>query len=158
MPGPAVVPNIARDHVRWSDVDPVGITRYDAYMRFVELGEDALWRAAGLPVTVLQQQFAIWLPRKLLHVDYHARSRLGDRLAVVTYLSKLGETSVTLQVDVMLDDARTLVAAAQLVLVCVTRDGFAKTPLPDEVRAAMRTLVCTSDEARARAAATPPAR
>ena len=147
-------------NVRSSDVDPVAITRYDAYMRFVELGEDELWRAAGLAVAVLQQQFAVWLPRKLLHVEYHARSRLGDRLAVVTYLTKVGETSVTLQVDVMLDDARTLVAAAQLVLVCVTRDEFTKTPLPDEVRAVMRTLVCTSEEARARAraAATPPAR
>lgn len=158
MPVSIAVPSVVREYVRWSDVDPVAITRYDAYLRFVELGEDALWRAVGLPVLELQRRFGVWLPRKLLHVDYHARSGLGDRLAVVTYLSKVGTTSATLQVDVMTDDAGTLVAAAQLVLVCVTVDGFAKRALPDDVRRVMLGMVCQADAARMRAAATPPAR
>lgn len=148
---PIAVPNLYHEPVRWGDVDPVAIARFDAYTRFIEIGEDEMWRAASAPIHTLQETHDVWLPRKVMHVDYERPSVLGDRLTIVTYLSRLGTTGCTLNVDVMNRDATVLHAAAHLVLVCVTRDGFAKRPLPEALRAVMAPLVLPVEEARRRA-------
>ena len=150
MPIPAV-PVLYHEPVRWGDVDPVAITRYDAYLRFVEIGEDELWRSVGVPLHDLQEQFDVWFPRKLMHVDYHVPSRLSDLLTIVTYLSRVGTTGCTLHVDVMDRSAGVLHAAAHLVLVCVTRADFAKCAIPPALRPKMLSLVTTVDAARASA-------
>ena len=147
----SAVPTIYHEPVRWGDVDPVAITRFDAYTRFIEIGEDEMWRAASAPIHHLQETHDVWLPRKVLHVDYERPSGLGDRLTIVTYLSRLGSTGCTLNVDILNADATVLHAAAHLVLVCVTRDRFAKRPLPEALSAVMAPLVIPADEARRRA-------
>ena len=150
------VPSIYHEPVRWGDVDPVAITRFDAYLRFVEIGEDEMWRSSALSIPELRARFDVWLPRKLLHIDYDRPSKLGDRLTLVTYLSRLGTTGCTLHVDVMNHDATLLHAAAHLVLVSVTCAGFEKVALPAELRAMMAPLVVSVEEARRLARAPAP--
>ncbi len=49
-------PFIIEEYVRWSDVDFAGIIFYGSYVRFFELAETELFRAAGLPFgTVFDQ-------------------------------------------------------------------------------------------------------
>lgn len=143
-------PVIRSEFVLWSDVDPVNITRYDAYVRMIEFGEDALFRAAGLTIPIIADRWDIWLPRKLMHVDYHSPSRLAELVTVATYLSRVGETAVTLNVDVLDGSGARLHASAHLVLVCVGRAAFDKRPLPAALRALLAPLVCSADDARAR--------
>lgn len=149
---PPIVPSIYREPVRWGDVDPVSITRFDAYARFIEIGEDELWRAAELPFHSLQETFGVWLPRKLMHVDYHSPSRLGEMLTVVTYLSRVGTTGCTLHIDIMNADATRLHAAAHLVIVAVRPATFEKCEIPQALRARLVALVTTVVAARAAAA------
>ncbi|MBI3790513.1 MAG: thioesterase family protein [Gemmatimonadetes bacterium] len=149
------VPVLVREPVRWGDVDPVAITRFDAYTRFLEIGEDELWRAAGMPLHGLQEAHDVWFPRKLMHVDYLVPSRLGDMLTVASYLSRVGTSGCTLHVDTLNDDATVLHAAAHLVIVCVTRDGFVKRDIPEVLRTQFAPLVITPEEARSRARAVP---
>lgn len=156
MPVPGAAPSrppwIGHEYVRWRDVDPVGIMRYDAYLRLVELGEEELVRAAGMPWAE-GTATAIWLPRKLVHVEYHRPSRLGDRVAVVSYISRLGHTSLTLHVDVMSADGGTLLVETQMVVVAATTDGtLTKVALPEELRRAAEPWSVPPAEARARAA------
>ena len=42
-------PFVIEEYVRWSDVDAAGIIFYGSYVRFIELAETELFRAAGLP-------------------------------------------------------------------------------------------------------------
>jgi len=37
------------ERVRWNDSDPFGIIYYGAYVRLFQVGEEELFRAAGLP-------------------------------------------------------------------------------------------------------------
>ena len=149
----ARLPCLYHEPVRWGDVDPVAITRFDAYARFIEIGEDELWRSVGLPFHALQETHGVWLPRKLMHVDYHSPSRLSDVLTIVTYLSRVGTTGCTLHVDIMNADATVLHAAAYLVIVCVTSATFEKRPLPEALRPAFESLVLTVEAARSAAQA-----
>ena len=142
-------PFVVHERVRWADVDLVAIMRFSAFPRLVEVAEQELLRAAGLPYATLFAAPRIWMPRRRLEIDYIAPARLDDDLALVTYVSRMGDTSLTLQVDVRNAASQTLIAAATMVVVCVTVEGFAKRPLPRITREQLAPFVLSVDEARA---------
>lgn len=142
-------PFVTNERVRWADVDLVSIMRFSAFTRLVEVAEQELLRAAGLPYATLFDQPTIWMPRRRLEIDYFEPARIDDPLALVTYVSRMGETSLTLQVDVRHETRHVLLAAATMVVVCVTVDGFAKRPLPRSARESLAPFVMTVEEARA---------
>jgi acyl-CoA thioester hydrolase len=141
-------PFVINEYVRWGDIDLAGIICYGAYIRFYELAETEIFRAAGLPFREMFERYDIWLPRKIMHTEFHAPARLDDRLRIVTYFSHIGRTSIRINFDVMSEDGRTLHASAYQVLVCVSRTTFEKRPLPADVVTAVEGFTMTCDEAR----------
>lgn len=144
MPQPFVV----SEYVRWGDIDLAGIICYGAYIRFYELAETEIFRAAGLPFREMFETYDIWLPRKVMHTEFFTPAHLDDHLKVVTYFSHVGRTSLTINFDVMSADGSTLHAAAWQVLVCVARETFAKRTLPEPVIRAIEPFVMECDAAR----------
>lgn len=144
-------PFVQHETVRWRDVDPAGIMRYDAFVRLLELGEDELVRAAAVPGW--DGTGGVWLPRKMLQLTYHAPCRLGERLAIASYIGRLGTSALTLHTDVFSEDGGTLRAEASVVLVAASGTGvLTKVPLPDALRAAVGPWTVAPAEARARVA------
>lgn len=141
-------PFVISEYVRWGDIDLAGIICYGAYIRFYELAETEVFRAVGLPFGEVFERFGIWLPRKVMHTEFHAPARLDDRLKIITYISHVGRSSLTINFDVMSEDGRTLHAAAYQVLVCVSRETFTTTPLPAALVEALARFTMTADEAR----------
>ncbi|HEU4565051.1 MAG TPA: thioesterase family protein [Gemmatimonadaceae bacterium] len=144
MPAPFVI----SEYVRWGDIDLAGIIRYDAYIRFQELAETELFRALGLPYGAMFERFGMWLPRRVLHVEFRAPALIDERLKVVTYFSRIGDSSLTINFDIMSADGATLHAAAHQVLVCVDKRSFAKRPLPPELVELLAPYAMDSEEAR----------
>jgi YbgC/YbaW family acyl-CoA thioester hydrolase len=134
--GKAGAPFTIEEYVRWSDVDAAGIVCYGAFVRFVEVAETELFRAAGMPYGKVFDRFDCWLPRVHFSADFHAPAFLDERLRLNAYVKKLGTTSVTLGFDID-NAAGTRVADFEIVLVCIDRKTFAKRPLPDELRGAL---------------------
>jgi acyl-CoA thioester hydrolase len=145
---PAKTPFVTTEHVRWEDIDLAGIARYGSYTRFLDVAETDLYRSLGTPLSVLHAQYKLWLPRKVMHIDYFAPARLDDEITIAAYFSNIGRTSVTFNVDLLRDDRKTLIAAAHLVLVCVNIT-LEKIPLPSEFRTLVDRYVMSSEEARA---------
>ena len=148
-PMAAARPFIMQDRVRWADVDLVGIMRFSAFTRLVENAEQEMLRAVGLSYAAIFEAPTVWMPRRHLAIEYFAPARIDDELSMVTYVSRLGDTSLTVNVDVRLAQRNTLVAAAAMVVVCVTVATFAKRPLPQLVRDALAPHACSVEEARA---------
>jgi YbgC/YbaW family acyl-CoA thioester hydrolase len=121
------------ERIRWADVDLVGIMRFSAVTRFIEMAEQELLREAGLPFGDLFSPPAVWMPRRHLSIDYLAPARIDDALTVRAWVSRMGDTSLTLAVELAQPDGR-LVARTALVVVCVTIGAFEKRPLPQVVR------------------------
>ena len=140
-------PHRLTERVRWADVDLVGIMRFSAVTRFVELAEQELMRAAGMPYTQLFDAPEIWMPRRHLAIEYRSPARIDDALTLLAYVSRLGTTSVTFNADLFQPDGR-LVAETAMVVVCVTVAAFEKRPLPVEVREALAPFVLAPDRAR----------
>jgi YbgC/YbaW family acyl-CoA thioester hydrolase len=140
-------PFIISEYVRWGDIDLAGIICYGAYIRFFELAETEIFRAAGLPFKDMFDRYDMWLPRKIMHTEFFSPALLDERLKVVTYFSRIGTTSLTINFDVMSAEG-VLHATAHQVLVCVSRSTFQKKPLPAEVSRAVEQFVMAPEEAR----------
>jgi YbgC/YbaW family acyl-CoA thioester hydrolase len=121
--------------VRWSDVDLAGIIFYGSYVRFFEIAETELFRAAGLPFSRLFEEFDLWLPRAALHFEFRRPARLDDMLDLEMWISKIGTSSLRLQFEVYRSaPKRELTAEGYAVLVAVRRgDDMRSVPLPPAV-------------------------
>ncbi|HSU94379.1 MAG TPA: thioesterase family protein [Gemmatimonadaceae bacterium] len=143
----AKTPFVTTEHVRWEDIDLAGIARYGSYTRFLDVAETDLYRSLGKPLSVLHAEYKVWLPRKVMHIDYFAPARLDDEITIAAYFSSIGRTSVTLNIDLFREDRTTMIGAAYLVLVCVDV-GMKKTALPPEFRLFVDPFVMSVEEAR----------
>jgi acyl-CoA thioester hydrolase len=122
------------ERVRWGDVDAARIIFYGAYIRFFEFAETELFRAVGLPYSVMFDELDIWLPRAHLECDFHHAAQLDDMLEVSAYVGRIGTKSLRLNFEVRRKGEDTLIAEAHFVLVSVRRHTFESIPVPIELR------------------------
>src|SRR5215210_3654694 len=98
--------------VRWGDVDAARIIFYGAYIRFFEIAETELFRAAGLSYGQIFDELDVWLPRAHLECDFRLAAQLDDLLEVCVYVGRFGTKSLRLNFEVRRNGEETLVAEA----------------------------------------------
>ena len=126
-----------RERVRWEDIDLVGIMRYSAYTRFHDAVEAELLRAIRWPTPAIIERLDVWLPRRVLHLEYHAPARFDDELEARLWVATVGSSSITLAGELWSADGATRHASWHLVLVCVDGRTLEKRPVPDELAHAL---------------------
>jgi len=122
------------ERVRWGDVDAASIIFYGAYIRFFEFAETELFRAVGLPYSVMFEELDVWLPRVHIECDFHNAAQLDDLLEVSVYVGRFGNKSMQLNFEVRRKTEELIIAHAHFVLAAVRRDTFETVPIPDELR------------------------
>lgn len=141
-------PFLTHERVRWADVDLVGIMRYSAFTRLIEFADQEMFRAAGLPYATMMDAPKYWMPRRQLTIDYHAPAKIDEALALVSYVTRIGDSAMTFAFDVRRAGDWELVATATLVVVCVTVDSFVKCSLPQEFRDGFAPFMCSAETGR----------
>ena len=141
-------PFIIHEHVRWGDVDYAGIIRYDAYTRFMELAESELFRSIGIPYREFVETFDFTIPRAAMHVDFVSPPTLDERIETVTYVSRVGATSLTLNFDFFGEEGM-MRAAGHLVVVCLPKGQSRAGPWPADFIARLEPFRMSVEEARA---------
>jgi len=141
-------PFIIDEYVRWSDVDFAGIIFYGAYVRFFEIAETELFRAAGVPYGEVFDRYQIWLPRAHLDCDFLYPARLDDSLRVAAYFTRFGNSSLALTFDVVHQKAGRLAAVGHEVLVCTDRANLKSRPIPEQLRETLEPFRMTEEAAR----------
>ena len=134
------------ERVRWGDVDAARIIFYGAYIRFFEFAETELFRAVGLPYSVMFDELDIWLPRAHLECDFRHAAQLDDLLQVSVFVGRIGTKSLRLDFEVRRQGETELTASAHFVLVAVRRNTFESVPVPDELRQRLAPYTVISDE------------
>ncbi len=122
------------ERVRWGDVDAARIIFYGAYIRFFEFAETELFRAVGLPYTVMFDELDVWLPRAHLECNFRKAAKLDDLLEVCAFVGHVGTKSLRLNFEVRRKGEEDLIADAHFVLVAVRRDTFETVPIPVELK------------------------
>ncbi len=134
------------ERVRWGDVDAARIIFYGAYIRFFEIAETELFRAVGLPYSVMFEEIDVWLPRVHLECDFHHAARLDDLLEVSVYVGRFGNKSMRLDFEVRRTGDELLIASAHFVLASVRRDTFETVAIPDELRSRLAPFTKLGDK------------
>jgi YbgC/YbaW family acyl-CoA thioester hydrolase len=134
------------ERVRWGDVDAARIIFYGAYIHFFEFAETELFRAVGLPYSVMFDELDIWLPRAHIECDFRSAAQLDDLLEVSVYVGRIGTKSLQLNFEVRRKGEDSLVAEAHFILVAVRRDTFETVTLPDELKRRLTPYTKNSDE------------
>ena len=122
------------ERVRWGDVDAARIIFYGAYIRFFEFAETELFRAVGLPYSVMFEELDVWLPRVHLECDFHHAAQLDDLLEVSVYVGRFGNKSMRLNFEVRRKGQDKLIADAHFVLASVRRDTFETVTIPEQLK------------------------
>lgn len=143
-------PFVIDEYVRWSDVDYAGIIFYGAYVRFFEIAETELFRAAGVPYSQVFDRFDIWLPRAHLSCDFEYPARLDDELRVAAYFTHFGTSSIRINFDVLHKEAGCLAAVGHEILVCTSRETLRPQPLPGDLRRLLGPYALAEEEVRER--------
>jgi len=134
------------ERVRWGDVDAARIIFYGAYIRFFEFAETELFRAVGLPYSVMFDELDVWLPRAHIECDFRHAAQLDDLLEVSVFIGRTGRKSLRLNFEVRRKGEDQMIAEAHFVLVSVRRDTFETVPLPEELK--RRLAPYTKEESR----------
>jgi len=132
---------VVRDRVWWSDVDKMGVMYFGRYVRFAEMAETEFFRAAGYSYDDLHAQFAIWLARIHLEIDYRAPARLDDELVCRAQLVKIGASSIHFHFPVERAADGTRLADIGLVVACLDAATLKTTRTPPALRDRLRDLV-----------------
>ncbi|MGH7656364.1 MAG: acyl-CoA thioesterase [Gemmatimonadaceae bacterium] len=122
------------DRVRWSDCDPFGIIYYGAYIRLFQVAEEELFRACGLPFSVLREEKGVWIPRKALQAEFHSPAQLDEEVVVQVHFSRIGRSAITMQFEVYRAGDRTHRATGSLTVVSVDKPTMMPRKIPDDVR------------------------
>ena len=138
----------SREFVRWSDVDKAGIICYGSYVRFFEIAETELFRSVGYPYSTMFDELDIWLPRKLLHFEFHHPALLDDLLEVESWIGRVGRTSLQLNfATYKLDgEVRIVTATGHVVMVATDRVNMRPVPIPQPLLTAVQSFVSSEPQ------------
>ena len=125
----------ALTRVWFSDTDAQGVVYYGRYLPYFDHARTEYHRHLGAP-EVTGREFVM----RASAVEYHAPARFDDLIEAFVRVSRIGRSSMTYECAAyrLPDDA--LMVTAQQTLVLIGLEGRRPTPVPDELRAAIRTL------------------
>ncbi|HEY5889949.1 MAG TPA: thioesterase family protein [Acidimicrobiia bacterium] len=122
--------------IRYSDCDPQGIVFNGNYARY---WDDAMtdWFDELEDDGISLSELGIDVVTARLEIDFKSSATLRDILETRVTAEKLGNTSMTLQIETSKKPDDTVVALGKIVCVFVDRGHLRPVPVPDAFRAAV---------------------
>jgi acyl-CoA thioester hydrolase len=123
-------------NVRYMEVDAQGVVFNAWYLTYFDDAMTAFLARGGLPYrTMLDAGYDVQLVRS--EIDYRAGVRWQDPIEVAVSASRLGNTSFTLDFQVLRGAEQQECARGRTVYVVVATDGSGKRALPALIREAL---------------------
>jgi acyl-CoA thioester hydrolase len=123
----------ALTRVWFSDTDAQGVVYYGRYLPYFDHARTEYHRHLG-GFTTSGCEFVM----RASAVEYHAPARFDDLIEAFVRVSRIGRTSVTYEYEAYRLPDETLMVTAQQALVLIELDSRRPTPVPDELRTALR--------------------
>lgn len=123
--------------VQFSESDMAGVVHFSNYFRWMEEVEHAFFRSLGLSVAMEHDGLEIGWPRVSAACEFVAPARFEDEVHLNLRIAKLGEKSLTYEVDFTCHGRR--IALGKITSVCcqMTPDGMRAIAIPASIRGAL---------------------
>ena len=106
-----------RRRVQFHETDAAGIVHFSAFFRYMEEGEHALWRAAGLSIHPPGTQVG-W-PRLAASFEYHRPLRFEDEFEIHMQVSAVDRSTISYVCRLSKDGEA--IATGRLTIICVSK-------------------------------------
>lgn len=120
--------------VQFSETDMAGVVHFSNFFKWMEEVEHDFFRSRGLSVQLDHPLGDIGWPRVNVSCDFAAPARFEDQVTLRFTLTRLGEKSLSYEVEFLLDDKRLALAKATSVCCLVSDGGLKAIPIPPDVR------------------------
>ncbi len=118
----------------WADADPAGIVYFPHFFKFVEHAEEELFRTAGKQIHQIMDRRGLLFPRVEAFSKFSKPIPWGAAIRVRLTPQLLGLKTVRYDFEILNDETNDKLAAGYITVVCVDKESFKSTPLPDEIR------------------------
>ncbi len=103
--------------VQFHETDAAGIVHFSAFFRYMEEGEHALWRAAGL--SIHPEGTEVGWPRLSASFEYHRPLRFEEEFEILMQVAAVQRS--TISYVCRLTRGGEAIATGRLTIVCVSR-------------------------------------
>lgn len=124
--------------VQFAETDMAGILHFSNYFRYMEEVEHAFFRSLGLSVVMKHEAMELGWPRVSCSCEFSAPIRFEEEIELQFRIVRLGDKSITYEVDFLKDGQRR--ALGKLTSVCCTMSdqGMRPTAIPAPIRAKLQ--------------------
>ncbi len=122
-----------RLRVRWSECDLQGVVFYPNYLAYFDHALTELWREAVGPFAQIND-LGIDLLVAEAQIRYRASARFDDEIEIVASITRLGDSSMTMEIAVERCEDGALLAEGRLRHVFVDPGDFQPREMPADVR------------------------
>jgi acyl-CoA thioester hydrolase len=120
--------------VAFAETDLAGIAHFANFFRWMEEAEHAYFRSVGLSVRTEYQDMEIGWPRVSTTCEFFVPARFEDQIQLKVRITKIGEKSITWEIEFTRDDTRLALGKATTVCCTLTDSGLKSIPIPPEIR------------------------
>jgi acyl-CoA thioester hydrolase len=119
--------------VRFAETDAMQVVYYAEYFVWFEVARTELFRAIGMPYSVISRKRGFHTPVVQAHADYKSSARYDDEISVRVWASKVGTSSVRLDYEVTKLPDKVLLCTGHTVHVLIGGDGKPK-EIPADIK------------------------
>ena len=103
--------------VQFHETDAAGLVHFSAFFRYMEEGEHALWRAAGLSIAPPASEIG-W-PRLAASFEYHRPLRFEDEFEIRMQVTAVARSTIAYRC--LLTRGDEAIATGRLTIICVDK-------------------------------------
>lgn len=120
--------------VRWMECDAQGIAFNGAYMGYLEVAQAEYFRNLGFSIYKIAQRGYFDSAVVKATLEFMAPARVDDVLELHARVSRIGNTSLTLDVEIYTQGSARMLTTIEAVYVGFYAESGATRPVPDEIR------------------------
>ena len=122
--------------IQFSETDMAGIAHFSNFFKMMEEVEHAFFRSAGLSVSMQHDGMHVGWPRVSTSCDFFGPVRFEQELELKLRVARLGEKSLSYEVEFLLDGRRVALGKTTSVCCELRPDGTMRSiPIPEPLRA-----------------------
>ena len=125
---------VFRLRVRWGECDAQGIVFNAQYMNFIEVAQAEYFRNMGLRLYSEELRSRFDLATVKATFEFMSPARVDDMLNIYTGVARIGNSSITFNTEMYLEDAEQPCAGAEVVYANFDADTGVARRIPDDIR------------------------
>ena len=120
--------------VRWTECDSQGIVYNGAYLGYLEIGQAEYYRNLGFAIYQIPKSGYFDFVSAKTTLEFKAPARLDEIIELYVRVSKIGTTSLTLNLEIYPEGSKRLLTSIETVAVGYDATAESTKRVPDDIR------------------------